>query len=66
MMIDWQPIQFAPDGQRVLLWDKRTGQFAGGRILQVGSGGYEVEHDLDKPLSPTHFAYVNGPVPNIR
>lgn len=62
-MIDWQPISLAPDGQRVLLWDKRKGLFSCGRILYVGQGGYEVECDAGVAMTPTHFAFVNGPVP---
>ena len=61
-MIDWQPISLAPDGQRVLLWDKRKGLFSCGRILYVGQSGYEVEYDVREAMSPTHFAFVNGPV----
>lgn len=60
-IINWEDIDTAPNGQRVLLWDKWDGLATCGRVCFDANGGYEVTTDIDAAFRASHWALIVGP-----
>lgn len=56
--LEWRPVDTAPLGQDVLMWNAKNGTWGRGRILDEGQGGYVVTGDVP---GATHYALVEGP-----
>lgn len=59
--MDWQPIETAPSGQRVFLWDESCGLATCGRVYFDRNGGYEVCTNETFAFAATHWALIVGP-----
>lgn len=60
--LEWRPITEAPNGQRVLLWNRKEGTFHTGRVRFIPSGAYEIEtDDLSVSFNISEYAVVEGP-----